>query len=379
MLVIGTISASFMLVLSGCATDPVTEYNTPVARSSDTLVVPPGLSSPELNTDYKMTNSKGVDGKVGNSGARVGQDGGYLIDQVKDMHIMQGGSERWLVINNKTVDQVWPMIIAYLAQQGLMVKYKNQAVGLIQTDWANKNNTVHETGVRSLFDWIGWGSMYSMQSQYMFRINLWQNGNDTHIFVTDYQMNEVYPGCVPAKNSTVESSDHQTTRWMPVPPNPQLELDFLLHFMLYSGINPAEVKDEAVKVVMVTTNSSTLAAHLSGGTLVIDDGFDRAWWRTGLALERIGLGIADKNRTTGEYYVYPLQSQVDNPEPGFLSRWLGSSKNDLKLPQAQYNVKLVTKDSTHTSLTMVVTKQNTDKKPAEAIQKYLTDLLRQLQ
>ena len=356
-----------MVGVSGCSTNRMTEYNTPAPRENDNLLVPPNLSTPELSTEYKMMDIS------------ADRSDTYKLDKIKDMHIVQGGSERWLVIHNKTVDQVWPMMVEYLTRQGLMVKYKNQAVGFLQTDWASRNNTVHETGVRSFFDWVSWGSMYSMKSQYMFRINLWQNENDTQVFVTNFQMDEVYPNCIAPKNSKVEISDRQITRWMSVPSNPQLELDFLLHFMMYIGFNPEQVKLEVAKVYSAESVASLATAHLIGNAIVIDDDFDRAWWRTGLALERVGLGVVDKNRTNGEYYVYQLRSQLDNPEEGFWSRWFGSKPNDsLQLPNAQYNVKLVVVDDSHTELSITKSSQNTDSKAIEQIQKYLNQLLKQL-
>ena len=357
-----------VVFIYGCANyTPASQYSTQGAAPSKTenLVVPPGLDVPDSNNNYKMIN-------------QTKDKPQYVVNSIKDMIIQQGGSERWLVIKNKSVDQVWPMMSDFLNQQGLSVKYQNQNVGVIQTDWATRNNVVSQTGIRGFFEWAGWGEMYSMRTQYMFRITMWQNGSDTQLFVTDIQMSEIYPGCVPSANSSIETSDRQITRWMSLPPNPQLELEFLMQFMVFSGLNPEQVK-HVKQIVAVESAVALKNATIVNNQVIINDSFDRSWWRTGLALDRVGLGVTDKNRTTGEYYVYSLQSQINVPETGFFSKLFGSGNGtNLKMPEAQYIVTLnVVGDKT--SLTIKAVNDAPNQKTLDAITKYLNDLAKQLQ
>ncbi len=349
-------------MLNSCSTiDTTREYSDASPRNAD-LVVPPGLSSPELNTNYAF---------VGGNSTSKSLQSGYQLDQVKGMRIAQGGSQRWLVIDNKKVDQIWPMMLGYINQLGLSIKYQNPNVGLLQTDWATRNTNVKETGVRNLFSSIGWGSMYSLSAQYMYRVTLWQQESNTLVFVTNYQMDEVYPGCVtnPNMNKNYTTND-QVTKWMPVPPDPQLELNFLMQFMGFAGFSQEQVK-QAVAVIV----SAPKQAELKLDKITINDTFDRAWWRTGLALERAGLGVNDKNRDLGEYYVYKLQSQIDNSDNG----WFGGSKADLVMPKPEYTVKLITSGA-NTVLTLLPYDGATVDKNFEADRsKYLNALLQQLQ
>lgn len=352
--------SSLSLIVACSTIDTTAEYSSGTPRSTGSLATPPGLSAPDSgDSSYKML---------------TGQPQGYELQKINNMRIVQSGSQRWLQVDNRSVNQVWPTVLAYLNELGLTVKYQNQGIGLIQTDWANRNNNVHETGIRAFFDWVGWGGMYSLPSQFMFRVNLWQDGNNALIFVTDFQMNEVYPKCIPPKYSKVEYSNNAPTSWMPLPPDPQLELDFLTRYMAYAGATPQEVKQQVAQV-----KAQAKMAYIQGTQLVVIDQFDRAWWRSGLALERVGLGVTDKNRSLGEYYVYPLQSQVDNPDPGFLSRWFGSDKNNLKMPTPKYTVKL-TAQGDKTMLTITpYNNQTPDKYFDQTRSKYLDELVKQLQ
>lgn len=365
----------FALIFCGaCASDGTinaqAEYEQATPRPSSELIVPPGLISPDVNSNYKMLYLSP-------------EQNTYQLDKVTNMHIMQGGSERWLVIKNKNVNQVFPTMIAYLKQQGVHIKYQNQSIGLIQTDWFDKNNVAKTSTVHQFFEWIGLShGMNALPSLYTFRVNLWQNKNDTQIFVTDYQMNVVPTDVIPASKQDIKTESGVASKtWMSVPPNPQLELDFLMQFMAFVKLGPDEIKPNTITLENVATLPSTepkvARDKLNGSTLILNDSFDRAWWRTGLALERVGLGVADKNRSLGEFYVYPLQDDVDNPDPSTFSRWFGDDKTNVQLPKAKYKIKLVS-TGTQTTLTVEPYTGTMDADFVKSQQKYLTDLTTQL-
>ena len=69
---------------------------------------------------------------------------------------------------------------------------------------------------------------------------------------------------------------------------------------------------------------SEVIKDLQNNQVIVNDTFDRTWWRTAIALDRVGLGIADKNRSNGEYDVYPLKASVENNDPGFMAKWFSN-------------------------------------------------------
>ena len=93
-------------------------------------------------------------------------------------------------------------------------------------------------------------------------------------------------------------------------------------------------KDEAAKVTMAQAAASapviapSRARVLDGrpaATLQVDESFDRAWRRVGLALDRSGFTVEDRDRAQGLYYVrYVDPAQAGKEEPGFFSRVFGS-------------------------------------------------------
>lgn len=356
------------LFLISCSTvDSQAQYTSNAPRGSDTLVTPPGLNSPDLTTNYKMASAK--DTQVG-----------YQAVNIQGMQIIGGGNERWLVIESQTVNNLMPKVIAFINQIGLSVKYQNPAIGVIQTDWANKNSKVPQgVGIRGFFSWVGWDSMYSLNSMYMYRLLLWQDGNKVVLMATNYEMDETYEGCGNqslSTTSTLASSDSQRTKWISRPSSPQLELEFLSQFMAFAGM-----PEVAIKKQVTTVANAPKEASLVNNQVIVQDVFDRAWWRTAIALDRVGLGVVDKDHSRGEYYVYPLQSQIDSPDPGVFAKWFGkSSESATKAgPKPLYTVKLTPQGNTTLITIGLYDSQSIDKNFANNQKKYLTGLASQLQ
>lgn len=359
--------SGMMIGLWGCGTtDSQAAFTSAAPRNTDTLITPPGMNSPDLNTNYKMDLT-------------AQKQSSYQVSSAKGMSIVTGGSQRWLVIESQTVDRMMPIMMSYINQLGLTVKYQNPALGVIQTDWSSRNTKVPQgASIRGIFDWIGWGGMYSLNSMYLYRVTLWQDGRNVIVMDTNYQMDEVYEGCGKEGISTTSSfasSDTQRTKWIPRDSNPQLELEFLAQFMAFAGI-----PQEQVRKVVKQVESAPKEASFVNNQVIVNDQFDRAWWRTAVALDRVGLGIVDKDRTKGEYYVYPLQSQIDNPDPGFMSKWFGKeSANQNNGPKALYTMRL-TAQGNQTVINMYpYNNQSPDKDFSANQKKYMSGLAQQLQ
>lgn len=358
---------STVLLYACGTTDSQAVFTSASPRDTPSLAAPPGLNAPEVSSVYKMNQPNQMQSN-------------YEVDKVKDMYIANGGSQRWLVMESTNVNNVWPMLTAYVNQIGLTIKYQNPSIGVVQTDWASRNTSVPQgTSVRGVFDWIGWGSMYSLNSMYMYRITLWQDGNDVVVMNTNYQMDEEYEGCSSpglAMQNTRISSDGQRTKWIARGSSPQLELEFLAQFMSFAGSPVEQVK----KIVETQKQEIVKNAVYKNDSVIVNDSFDRTWWRAAIALERINLGILDKNRAMGEYDVYPLLSSVDDPDPGVFSKWFGNeSANIEKEAKAKYKVMLTNKDN-QTIITLLPYDDGTkDQSFAEERKKYLTGLAEQLQ
>ncbi len=76
---------------------------------------------------------------------------------------------------------------------------------------------------------------------------------------------------------------------------------------------------------------------MAASRLVVDDSFDRAWRRVGLALDRTGFTVVDRDRSKGLYFVRYSNPDVDPKQKGFLDK-LAFWKSDEKEKAEQYRV-----------------------------------------
>jgi outer membrane protein assembly factor BamC len=77
--------------------------------------------------------------------------------------------------------------------------------------------------------------------------------------------------------------------------------------------------------------------------LVVEDAFDRAWRRVGLALDRTGFTVVDRDRSNGVYFVRyadPDSDVAKARDSGWLAK-LMFWKTDEKDRPEQYRIKVV--------------------------------------
>ena len=91
----------------------------------------------------------------------------------------------------------------------------------------------------------------------------------------------------------------------------------------------------------------------AGATLQIDDTQDRSWRRVGLALDRSGFTVEERNRTQGSYVVrYVDPKLAGKAEPGFFSRVFGGEKKE-DLTGTRYRLKVVADGSGTSTLSVL--------------------------
>jgi outer membrane protein assembly factor BamC len=139
-----------------------------------------------------------------------------------------------------------------------------------------------------------------------------------------------------------------TMVWQPRASDPQLEGEMLSRLMIKLG-----AKEEAAKAAVAQTASAIAFAGrpldpararvLEGrpaATLQLDESFDRAWRRVGLALDRSGFTVEDRDRAQGLYFVrYVDPAQAGKEEPGFFSKLFGTGNKLTGPVRYRVNVK----------------------------------------
>jgi outer membrane protein assembly factor BamC len=161
-------------------------------------------------------------------------------------------------------------------------------------------------------------SLYSTGERDKFRTRLERRPDGgTDIFVSHRGMQEVVTG---AKGG---SSTGDGTVWQPRPADPELEAEFLRRLMVKLGVTQEQSK--ALLAAGAPQKSSRVATVNSQPVVQMNEGFERAWRRVGLALDRTGFTVEDRDRSQGLYFVRYVDPAANKTEPGLFSKLFGSA------------------------------------------------------
>jgi outer membrane protein assembly factor BamC len=131
--------------------------------------------------------------------------------------------------------------------------------------------------------------------------------------------------------------------WAVLPPNPGLEAEFLTRLMVRFGI-PEPQATQSVRAAAPGSAAAPDRARLQkaadgANQLILDDSFDRAWRRVGLALDRIGFTVVDRDRSKGLYFVrYGDPESLTKKDEGILSKLKFWKDTTEKIEQYQITV-----------------------------------------
>ena len=195
-------------------------------------------------------------------------------------------------------------------------------------DWAENRAKIPQDFIRNTIGKV-FDSLYSTGERDKFRTRLERNANGgTDIFVTHRGMEEVY-----------SSARRDSTVWQPRARDPELEAEFMRRMMVKLGVSQEQAK--AALATAATTqaaapNARVVAAAGGAPAVQLAEDFDRAWRRVGLALDRTGFTVEDRDRSKGLYFVRYIDPTVEKKEAGFFGRLLG--RGSQQLPTSQYQI-----------------------------------------
>jgi outer membrane protein assembly factor BamC len=174
------------------------------------------------------------------------------------------------------------------------------------------------------------------------------------------------------------SSAKDDTRWQPRPPDPELEAEMLRRLMVRLG---SEEKRAAASLASVKAEPRAKLAKADdgAGTLEVQERFDRAWRRVGLALDRVGFTVEDRDRSKGLYFVRYVDPDADNTkkDSGMLSK-LAFWKSSEPLASSKVQYRIYVRDSGPQTVVQVLSSEGGADK-SETAKKILDLLYQQLQ
>ena len=304
-------SARFALLalsvsLAACSVFDGDKIDYKSAGKAPTLEVPPDLTQLSRDSRYVVPGSA-----VTASAFQTAQpqQAGVPVaaSALGDVRIERAGNQRWLVVG-RSPDKLWEPVRDFWQENGFLLTLDQANLGIMETDWAENRAKLPQDFIRSALGKV-LDSVYSTGERDKFRTRLERTPNGTEIFISHRGMVEVYP----------DNQARDSTVWQPRPVDPELEAEFLRRLMVKLGATTEQVK-AAAAADAATRSTSRIATVNNTPVVQIDEGFDRAWRRVGLALDRTGFTVEDRDRSQGTYFVRYVEPTADKKEAGFFGK-----------------------------------------------------------
>lgn len=337
-----------------------------------TLEVPPDLSQIARDDRYAVPDAAGKGSATFSAysadrtpAAQV--QNATVLPKVDKVRVERSGNQRWLVVT-ASADQLWGPVKDFWQETGFIVVVERPDAGVMETDWAEDRAKIGGDIIRNTIGKF-LDSLYSTGERDKFRTRFEPGAEPgtTDIFISHRGMEEVYT-----------SSARDDTRWQPRPPDPELEAEMLRRLMVRLG---SENQRAATSVAAAKAEPrAKLASNNDGtGTLEVYERFDRAWRRVGLALDRVGFTVEDRDRSKGLYFVRYVDPERDTKktDTGWLSKlnfW--KSSDPVADTRVQYRIH-VSESGSNSTVQVLSSEGGTDK--SETAKKILGLLYQQLQ
>ena len=298
------------------------------------LDIPPDLTVPTRDNRYVVPEVKGgttLSSYQADRKAQPQPGSTGVLPTVETMRIERSGTQRWLVVS-ETPEKLWPLVKEFWQENGFLIDSENSETGLMETDWAENRAKIPQDFLRNMLGKL-MDQLYSTAERDKFRTRLERSVDlkSTEVYLSHRGMMEIYT-----------NEARSETKWQPRPADPDLEAEFLRRLMIRLG-----AKEDSAKQILASTPQN-LRASLSkqaDGSERLDvlEPFDRAWRRVGLALDRVGFTVEDRNRQKGLYFVRYADPEKDMEKanadkPGLLSKLAFWKSDSTKVTAEQYRV-----------------------------------------
>ncbi len=287
------------------------------AGRSRPLEVPPDLTASPTSDAYSIPGSTSYSTY---SQAQEGQEAGAekILASPEGVRLEKAGAQRWLVVN-APAEKIWPVIREFWTDMGFAVRVENPQLGVMETEWIDSEAIKKdESGnLGDKFDkWLDKLSGFADKKKFRTRLDRGNEANTTEIYMTHRsvsgapddgknrvvtQLGEIETG-YKADAKTAAQNDAR---------DEELDAELLRRLMVKLGVE--EQKSKSIIAQGVVLKRAEVVKETDGSaTLLLNDPFDRAWRRVGLALDRIGFVIEDKDRSSGVFFVRYADVDIDD-------------------------------------------------------------------
>lgn len=347
-----TLTSKFILVgllaglLAACDSIPFIDNTSDYkgAGRAKPLEVPPDLTSVQSSDAYRLPN-----GSTSYSSYTQAQEGEEVgVEQVlknpDGIKMEKSGQQRWLVVN-APAEKIWPVVREFWIDQGFAVRVESADTGIMETEWVEADAIKLKEDKRNFGDkfdaWLDKLSGLADRRKFRTRLERGEAQNTTEIYMThrsvngapddgknriQTQLGEIETGYRANKEDKKLTQDEIDS---------ELDAELLRRLMVKLGV--AEQRSQEIADRPQSDKRAQVVKEAdSSVTLKLKDSYDRGWRRVGLALDRIGFVVEDKDRSVGKYFVRYADVDIDDDpkkKKGLLDKlafWKDDEKSENK-------------------------------------------------
>ena len=288
------------------------------SRSAPPLEIPPDLSSSAIRDTLAIpgvgaTYSRHASGE-GGTGTRAA-----VLPEVENARIERSGDQRWLVIS-MAPEEAWPRLRDFWIDQGFAVETEEPDIGVMETDWAAVESPLPAGALKRLTNLINKGLHgVAVRDRYRTRVERGAEAGTTELYISHRGAEQTYIG---DDAPLGQQDDVGKMVWQPRPSDPGLEAEMLSRLMIFLGVDEQRANAAVAEGAAAEPRARLVSEDGGIPSIALDEGFSRAWRRTGTALDRAGFTVDDRDRSRGLYFVQ-YASRGDGAQTrksGWLSR-----------------------------------------------------------
>jgi outer membrane protein assembly factor BamC len=313
-----------LVALAGCDSIPFVDNSSDYKGASrgKPLEVPPDLTTLSTDDAYSVPGGTTYSTYSQDQGGKQEQ-AEVLLPEADNVKFERAGSQRWLVVKAPP-EKVWPVVREFWTDLGFAVRVEDPKTGVMETEWIDPADLAKDEKGNYLDKFQGWlDKLSSLKNRQKFRTRIDRGSEDdaTEIYMSHRSISDVTDD---GKERVRTIYGEVETGYKLEDPNrtktqeeraiaEDIDAELLRRLMVKLGV--AEKQSRTIIANPSQEKRATINKAADGSvTLALNDQLDRAWRRVGLALDRIGFLVEDRNRSQGLFYVRYSDIETDAPD-----------------------------------------------------------------
>ncbi len=268
------------------------EYKSTV--SGDPLTIPPDLTQANQNVRYVAPEGVARLSDYAATRDQASDPADRVLPQHADIQVKRDGSLRWLVVS-ESPHLLYPKIIEFWNDQGFTIHSQNAQAGLIETDWAENRAKIPEGWLRSALGSV-LDQVFDSGERERFTTRLERDGERTEVYISHQHMEET------------PTPDGTAFKWVFGKEDQGLNAAMLARLMVYLGAEKNQAAQQVRDSAQQVDAGGATQLGSDSNSLLVNEPFDRAWRRVGVAIDSARFTVEDRNRAAGDYYIRYLDT-----------------------------------------------------------------------